>query len=239
MTKGFIKAALAILIFVGVTGSGKSLFQKLVLGLPVPEFSPSTPLAKSSVRSMSICQVAVGGGDKQMVWKVVTPAAMVSIVAENAAALELVKQEELKQVTKTQVKASKINEHKGDLLKETAASSSQSKEVATDAVPEREQEKVDKIIPDNSTGQIIATHNEQMPTVRIENTLYMKCIQALRMLDFDGELIQKMKDATGKVMEVNFIYMLDSGGHWAASIQRVAPTRCPAGIWHCLDTEAE
>ena len=147
-----------------------------------------------------------------MEWKVVTPANMFSIVAENAAALELVKQEELKKVTKTQVKASKINEHKGNLQKETAASSSQSKEVGTDAVPERVQEKVDKIIPDNPTGQIIAKPEEQMPTVRIENTLYMKCIQALRTLDFDGELIQKMKDATGKVTEVNFIYMLDSGG---------------------------
>ena len=209
MTEGFIKAALAILVFEGVTGSGKSLFQKLVLGLPVPEFSPSTALAKSSVRSMSICQVAVSGGDEQVEWKVVTPANMFSIVAENAAALELVKQEELKKVTKTQVKASKMNEHKDDLQKETAASSSQSKE---DAVPEREQEKVDKIIPDNSTGQVIAKPNEQTPTVRIENTLYMKCIQALRTLDFDGELIQKMKDATGKVMEVNFIYILDSGG---------------------------
>ena len=215
MTRGSIKAALAILIFVGVTGSGKSLFKKLVLGLPVPEFSPSTPLA---VHSMSICQVAVGGGNKQMVWKVVTPADMVSIVAENAAAfklekaLEFVKQEEQKQVTKTQVKASIINEDKDDLQKETAASSSQSKEVATDAVPEREQEKVNKIIPDNSRGQVIAKPNEQTPTVRIENTLYMKCIQVLRMLDFDGELIRKMKDASGYVMDVDFIYILDSGG---------------------------
>ena len=206
MTKGFIKAALAILIFVGVTGSGKSLFQKLVLGLTVPESSDSTPLAKSTVRSMSICQVAVGGGDE---WKVVTPADMVSIVAENAAALELVKQEELKQVTKAQVKVAKINEHKGNLQKETQpnASSSQSKEVGTDAVPERVQEKVDKIIPDNE--QIIAKPEEQTPT---ENTLYMKCIQALRTLDFDGELIRKMRDATGKVMDIDFIYMLDSGG---------------------------
>ena len=214
MTQGFIKAALAILIFVGVTGSGKSLFQKLVLGLPVPESSPSTPLAKSAVRSMSICQVAVGGGDEQVEWKVVTPADMDSIVADNAAALKLVKQEEQKQVTKTQVKASKI---KGNLQKETQqnASSSQSKEVSTDAVSERVQEKVEKskqIIPDNSTGQIIAKPEEQTSAVRIENTLHMKCIQALRTLDFDGELIRKMKDATGNVMEVNFIYMLDSGG---------------------------
>ena len=215
MTQGFIKAALANLIFEGVTGSGKSLFQKLVLGLPVPEFSDSTPLAKSAVRSMSICQVAVEDGDEQVVWKVVTPADMVSIVAENAAAfklekaLKLVRQEELKKVTKTQVKASIINEHKDDLQKETATSSSQSKEVATDAVPERVQEKANgskQMNPDASSGQII---DILKPTVESQN---MKCEQALRTLDFDGELIRKMKDATGKVMEVNFIYMLDSGG---------------------------
>ena len=216
MTQGFIKAALANLIFEGVTGSGKSLFQKLVLGLPVPEFSPSTALAESAVHSMSICQVTVEDGDEQVVWKVVTPADMVSIVAENAAAfklekaLKLVKQEELKQVTKTQVKASIINEHKGDLQKETAAaSSSQSKEVATDAVPERVQEKANgskQMNPDASSGQII---DILKPTVESQN---IKCEQALKTLDFDGELMRKMKAASGNVMDVDFIYILDSGG---------------------------
>ena len=217
MTEGFIKAALAILIFVGVTGSGKSLFQKLVLDLPVPEFSPSTALAESAVRSMSICQAAVSRGDEQVKWKIVIPADMFSIVADNAAALELVKEEQQKQVTKTQVKASKIDEHKRNIQKETQqiATSSQSKEVGTVPVPERVQEKANgskQMNPDDSRGQIIDEPSDHKPTVESRNTLCIKCEQALRTLDFDGELMRKMKAASGNVKEVDFIYILDSGG---------------------------
>ena len=82
MTKGCIQSALALLIFVGVTGSGKSLFKRLVLGLSVPEFSPSTALAESAVCSMSICQVAVDGGGVKMKWIPVEPKNMMDMVAK-------------------------------------------------------------------------------------------------------------------------------------------------------------
>ena len=89
MTRGFIEAALAILILVGVTGSGKSLFMELVLDHPVPKFSASTPLAKSSVRSMSNCQVEVEGEDK-LEWKIVPLEEMMDIVAEKAAQMGVI-----------------------------------------------------------------------------------------------------------------------------------------------------
>ena len=54
--------------------------------------------------------------------------------------------------------------------------------------------------------------DKQKPAVESENTLCMKCVHALRTLDFDGNLMRKMQAASGNVMEVNFIYMLDSGG---------------------------
>ena len=79
MTKGYIESATALLILEGVTGSGKDLFRRLVLGLPVPEFSPSTPLAESAVRSISMCQVAVQNGIK---WIVLEPQDMMDMVAK-------------------------------------------------------------------------------------------------------------------------------------------------------------
>ena len=78
MARGFIESALPLLILVGIAGSGKSLFKRLVLGQPVPEFSPSTPLAESAVRSMSMCQMAIG--DKK--WIIVGPQRMLAMVAE-------------------------------------------------------------------------------------------------------------------------------------------------------------
>ena len=204
MTQGSFNAALAILVFVGVTGSGKSLFQKLVLGLPVPEFSPSTALAESAVRSMSICRASVGGGE----WKIVTPADMVRIVAENAAAFKA-KQEQQKQGTKTQVRP-KHDEHKSTQKQtQEKANGSQSKKVGTDAIQDGEQEKANRnkqTNPDASTG---SKPNEQETTV---DTLHMKCMQALKTLDFHGDLVRQIKAASGDVMDVDFIYILDSGG---------------------------
>ena len=62
--QGVVKAALAILIFMGVTGSGKSLFKNLVLGLPPPDTestkpNPSTDIIESSGRPISISQIGV------------------------------------------------------------------------------------------------------------------------------------------------------------------------------------
>ena len=79
MTKGYIESALALLILEGVTGSGKGLFRRLVLGLPVPEYSPSTPFAESAVRSISMCQVAVQNAIK---WIVLEPQDMMDMVAK-------------------------------------------------------------------------------------------------------------------------------------------------------------
>ena len=78
MKRGYVESALPLVLFVGVTGSGKTLFKQLLLGQSVPEFSPSTPLTEPAVRTMSICQVAVGG----ISWRIVGPKEMFDMVAD-------------------------------------------------------------------------------------------------------------------------------------------------------------
>ena len=82
MKRGYVELALRLLIFLGVTGSGKSLFQRLVLGLPFLKDSPSTPLAEPSVRTMSICQVGVDAdaGSDDVQWDIVDPKQMMDMV---------------------------------------------------------------------------------------------------------------------------------------------------------------
>ena len=71
MRKGYIEAALPLVLFVGVTGSGKTLFKRLLLGQSVPGFSPSTPLTEPAVR--------ITGNEE---WKVVGPKEMMDMVAD-------------------------------------------------------------------------------------------------------------------------------------------------------------
>ena len=71
MERGYVESALPLVLFVGVTGSGKTLFKHLLLGQSVPEFSPSTPLTEPAVRTT---------GNEE--WKIVGPKEMMDMVAD-------------------------------------------------------------------------------------------------------------------------------------------------------------
>ena len=172
MANGFIEAALAILIFVGVTGSGKSLFQRLVLGQDVPEFSPSTPLA---VRTMSICQVQVHG----FKWKIVKPEEMMDIVAKVGAFMHSSKEK---------------NERP--------------KNVSQPSEPNKQLQRLS-----HTPKDVRLSTDKKQPelTQEDEESSFTK---ALNEIKIDQDLMRKMKSRTGavKLIDVNFVYILDSGG---------------------------
>ena len=70
MKRGYVESALPLVLFVGVTGSGMTLFKRLLLGQSVPEFSPSTPLTEPAVRTT--------GNEK---WKLMGPEEMMDMIA--------------------------------------------------------------------------------------------------------------------------------------------------------------
>ena len=192
MTKGYIESALALLIFVGVTGSGKSLFKKLVLGLPVPEISPSTPLAESAVHSMSMCQVAVDGSVK---WIVVEPQNMMDMVAKKINHSEST----LRDSSQRETKRDNTGESEDHPLNPTAQPTSQP-----------EQEKQESAQVETHSQEVL--HEEVTRAVR---KFSKKFVDALKGIKIDSQLLQKSKSFKVmdlKLMDVDFIYLLDSGG---------------------------
>ena len=193
MTQGYIESALALLILVGVTGSGKSLFKRLVLGLPVPEFSPSTALAESAVRSMSICQAAIDGVE----WVIVEPQDMMDMVADKI----------------------KGREHSESPLK-----GSSQRETEDDNTRESESRSLNPTQPTYQPEQgrqksvQVETHTEEALQQEIAHgarKLSAKIVDALEGIKIDSQLLQKSKSSKFtdlKLMDVNFIYLLDSGG---------------------------
>ena len=180
MTKGYIESALALLILVGVTGSGKSLFRCLVLGLPVPEFSPSTPLAESAVRSMSMCQVAVGGDGYK--WVPVEPKNMMDMVAK---------------AIKDGVPLNKSN------WGESAFTSSQSDSQKLDKPKARSSQ--ESLKSEQESG---AMHADQS-----SHTFNATFLDAMKNIGIRSELLQRVtKSTTARLMDIDFIYLLDSGG---------------------------
>ncbi|CAI8052571.1 Membrane-associated guanylate kinase, WW and PDZ domain-containing protein 3 [Geodia barretti] len=185
MTRGYIESALALLILVGVTGSGKSLFKRLVLGLSVPEFSPSTPLAESAVRSISICQVAVGG----VKWVIVGLQEMMKMVAET-----------IRGGVPLLASAWKDSS-------ELAFTSTQPD--STDTTHSHSPQQTSR--PELEKQEPIQRH------VKTETTL-LSCAcsaeNALTEIEIDLELMRQLtkSSAVQKLMDVDFIYLLDSGG---------------------------
>ena len=187
MTKGYVESAFALLILMGVTGSGKSLFQRLVLGLSVPDDSPSTPLAKSAVRSMSVYQVAVDS----VKWVIVGPQDMMDKVAKAI-------KDELPQKDSSNEAFSIPVENPAPLESNNLGS--------LQPPPELEQDK-------QESSEVQSQHQE---TPSQEATHESVFIQALKEINLDSVLIKKMNEssveAVQKLMDVDFIYLLDSGG---------------------------
>ena len=169
MEKGYVESALPLVLFVGVTGSGKTLFKRLLLGQSVPEFSPSTPLTEPAVRTT---------GNEE--WKVVGPKEMMDMVADAV-------------------------KGKVSLLDSTWEESSH---VAFTG-PQEYSEQANP----TPTPLLEQAKPDSDPVVHS----YTKTIQdALREIQIDLSLLKRMKnppkDIVGKLMDADFLYLLDSGG---------------------------
>ena len=209
MTSGYIKSALALLILVGVTGSGKSLFRRLVLGEKVIQFSPSTPLAEAAVRSMCMCQVAVQRGFK---WDIVEPQTMMNMVGEIIKKVEVLKtswNEELMRQILTILPSNSIDSKKPLLEKpvELPQSDTTRKEPELKTVPLTSPK-------EQGPKPIIVAQPQECPTC---DTHLTSCGGVLKGINMDVELIQKMNKPSANndnklLLEVDFIYLLDSGG---------------------------
>ena len=191
MKRGYIESALPLVLFVGVTGSGKTLFKRLLLGQSVPEFSPSTPLTEPAVR--------IAGNEE---WKVVRPKEMIDMVADAVKGKVLVGVLDSTWEESSEIAFTGSQEH----LEQPQTNPTQLLEQAKhDFDPDSIPKSGTIVKPQESVSQQNTTHS------------YKTTIQdALREIHIDSTLLERMKepskDIIGKLMEVDFFYLLDSGG---------------------------
>ena len=201
MKRGYIESALPLVLFVGVTGSGKTLFKRLLLGQSVPEFSPSTPLTEPAVRTT---------GNEE--WKVAGPKEMMDMVAD------AVKQ-----------KVSLLNstwEESSDIAFTGLQEHSEQPKISPTLQMEQAKHDSDPVV--HVAPQTKANHDstpnpltsvQPQESVRQQNPTHScnETVQdALREIQIDLSLLESMKyppkDIIGKLMDVDFLYLLDSGG---------------------------
>ena len=198
MEKGYVKSALPLVLFVGVTGSGKTLFKRLLLGQSVPEFSLSTPLTEPAVRTT---------GNEE--WKVVGPKEMMDMVADAVKGKVSLLWEESSHMafTSPQEHSEQPKTSPTSLLKQAKHDS----DTVVHVTPQTKTKhgsipkSVTNVQPQESVPQQNTTHR------------YKKTIDdALREIHIDLSLLERMKyppkHIIGKLMDVDFLYLLDSGG---------------------------
>ena len=212
MTKGYIESALTILILVGIMGSGKTLFKHLVLGLPVPDYSVSTPLAESSIRSMSICQVAVGGNIR---WDVVTPEAMLDMVADviktGVPVLDL-SWERISHLAFT--RCTGFKKFLFEFLKSNREDieGRGNREVAREQLHTSGNSISEQQLTESNYSSV--QQPKELQDVCSSSNFSAEFVTALKGIDIDQKLMQRISKSSGckKLMEIDFVYILDSGG---------------------------
>ena len=206
MLKGYIECTLILLVLVGVAGSGKTLFKNLVLGLPLPEFRISTALAEAAVRSMSICQVAVGeGGEGSVEWRLVSSKDMLDMVADAIKGGVPVLKTSWEQQPPPVLHLGTVEKSDSNTTArpEHSTPSSQDKKEAKIHRPDK--------VPSAGTGTSHASDLERLEAVQ---DLVAEFFEALETITLDQDLLQNIGSScgSGKLMDVNWIYIVDSGG---------------------------
>ena len=191
MSKGYIESALALLILVGVTGSGKTLFKRLLLGKPVP-FSPSMPFAESAVHTMSVGRVAVGGeaaadGEGETGGE----------AAVSGNTWDMVGPQEMMDMTRKTIKG------KVPLL-DSPVTSGQN-------IQPQPQENVNHDTTDTTLSSSAPAEPQDDDTMHTSSETRTKFHDALKEIEIDEEVF-KGTTKSQKLMDVDFIYLVDSGG---------------------------
>ena len=79
MKKGFVTSQDLILVLVGIAGSGKSSFKRVLLDLPLEELRVSTPLAEAGIRNISRATIS---GSKGIKWEIIDSEKLLAMLAD-------------------------------------------------------------------------------------------------------------------------------------------------------------
>ena len=78
---GYVTSQSIVIVLVGIAGSGKSSFKRLILNLPPEKDRISTPLAEATIRNLSISRAVIGDSDT-VNWEVVDSEQLLKMVAD-------------------------------------------------------------------------------------------------------------------------------------------------------------
>jgi hypothetical protein len=184
MQGGYVECDVAVILMIGVAGAGKTSFLQLVLNRPPLKTRKSTPLAKSTIRAVSISRAAVS--EEGTVWNEVTPDMLLEMVGDS--------------ITDDSLPA--------DLLTESSPLKSACQ--TTDEPPESSISSLEVTTDSKQSSQDLVSLDHQPPTPASELS-YEKLITQMKSV---RKLITYLKKSnrSGRIFERQWVYVADCGG---------------------------
>ena len=201
LQKSYVECCLILLVLVGVAGSGKTHFKRLVLGLPPPECRVSTALAEATVRSMSICHVSI---EEDVEWRLVDLEDIQGMVVDAIKKGVLETSQDSQEpppfdfgtVPKSEGTGSGLSGKTTDLQHSSVPHGSKN---GSNRVPE--------LSSSHSPRKAVSVFQDVVPVTPESRN-------ALDSITVDHDLLQKINSSSGsgKLLDVDWVYIVDSGG---------------------------
>ena len=181
---GYVTSQSIVIILVGIAGSGKSSFKRLVLDLPPEEERVSTMLAEATIRNISISRATIDvGGSEVVKWEVVSSEELLEMVADavkEVGSLQAQPSTSSKAISEEVANNSKSGDSSSELLKSLVSA------VAKDEPH------------DHDTSENAATKQQPDTEFNFKD-------------DFLLPLISKSKGSK-QLLNVHWVYIIDTGG---------------------------
>ena len=199
MEKGFVTSQDLILVLVGIAGSGKSSFKRVVLDLPLEELRVSTPLAEAGIRNISISRATISDSEG-IKWENINSEKLLSMVAD--AVTEVGVPQESSKIPST-ADASPSSEPVASLPPMSAGSPSSSDTPTLTGVTQDEMKSRDQ----RASQEPIDSSKMHSSNIAVQ--------EQDRDLEFKDDpllpLIRKSKGSR-RLLRVHWVYIIDTGG---------------------------
>ena len=194
MKEGYVTSQSIVIVLIGIAGSGKSSFKRLVLNLPPEEVRVSTGLAEAAIRNISISRAIVGEDDVQ--WKVIESEELLLMLAD-AIKEGIPKAKESSPSAKPQHSSDSTNQESDDYdsPREHSDLSQKSALSQDSALPQDSALSQDSALPQDSALYIPQNFDEEF-NFQDDSLL---------------PLIRKSKGSR-RLLNVHWVYLIDTGG---------------------------
>ena len=211
LEEGHIKTGLDVLLFIGAAGSGKSHYKHLCLGLPPPEVRDSTGLSEHPVRTMSLVRGAVEEVPQNREVTDRTSRQWCEIPAKQFIELiiEAIVEDKIEKITDSAVMVKLTSMAIEGLPTLDMEHDLDTTECLSSAVRESDVHCGSKApYPDQITsGNKRVTQSDKPSTmcVHYESNFYQELLKVVK-------LSRVSQTKRGKLLDVDWIYIVDSGG---------------------------